>query len=173
MAANLTPQYLEAEAKPRAAKTSEEKLAALEEMWRELPKHESSEKLQADDRIQAHISVATLALFLKRSLEHQLASALPEVSGSEAIAAMRSIGLAELNLNGHVTRPVSGGSRDARVRDNLGVPEVGQVVLPATPGGLPAAREWQVNVPLTRNNDLPYGSEPERPRDSPGVKRQP
>ena len=34
---------------------------------------------------------------------------------------------------------------------------VGQVVLPATPGGSPAAREWQANVPLARNNDLPYG----------------
>ena len=44
-----------------------------------------------------------------------------------------------------------------RVRNNLGGPEVGQVVLPATPGGSPAAGEWQVNVPLTRNNDLPYG----------------
>ena len=44
-----------------------------------------------------------------------------------------------------------------RVRDNLGGPEVGQVVLPATPGGSPATGEWQVNVPLTRNNDLPYG----------------
>ena len=31
------------------------------------------------------------------------------------------------------------------------------MVLPATPGGSPAARERQVNVPLTRNNDLPYG----------------
>ena len=31
------------------------------------------------------------------------------------------------------------------------------MVLPATPGGSPAAREWQVNVPLTWNNDLPYG----------------
>ena len=31
------------------------------------------------------------------------------------------------------------------------------MVLPATPGGSPAAREWQVNVPLTRDNDLPYG----------------
>ena len=41
--------------------------------------------------------------------------------------------------------------------DSLKRPEVGQVVLPATPGGSPAAREWQVNVPLTRNNDLPYG----------------
>jgi len=69
---------------------------------------------QTDDRIKAHIFVAALALFLKRSLEHQLASALPEVSGSEAIAAMRSIGLAELDLNGKRTRLVSGGSRDAR-----------------------------------------------------------
>jgi ribosome-interacting GTPase 1 len=48
MAANLTPQYHEAEAKYRAAQTPEEKLAALEEMWRELPKHKSSEKIQAD-----------------------------------------------------------------------------------------------------------------------------
>jgi ribosome-interacting GTPase 1 len=48
MPANLTPQYLEAEAKYRAAKTPEEQLAALEEMWRELPKHKSTEKIQAD-----------------------------------------------------------------------------------------------------------------------------
>jgi ribosome-interacting GTPase 1 len=48
MAANLTPQYHEAEDKYRAATTPEEKLAALEEMWRELPKHKSSEKLQAE-----------------------------------------------------------------------------------------------------------------------------
>ena len=43
------------------------------------------------------------------------------------------------------------------VRDNLGGPEVGQVVLPTTPGGSPATRKRQVNVPLARNNDLPYG----------------
>ena len=48
MAANLTPQYFEADEKYRAAKTPQEKLAALEEMWRELPKHKSSEKLQAE-----------------------------------------------------------------------------------------------------------------------------
>jgi len=69
---------------------------------------------KTDDRIKAHIFVATLALFLKRSLEHQLRPTLPELSGAEAIAAMRSIGLAELNLNGRTTRLVSGGSRDAR-----------------------------------------------------------
>ena len=48
MAANLTPQYHDAEDKYRAASTLEEKLAALEEMWRELPKHKSTEKLQAE-----------------------------------------------------------------------------------------------------------------------------
>ena len=48
MALNLTPQYREADAKYRAARTPEEKLAALEEMWRELPKHKSSEKMQAE-----------------------------------------------------------------------------------------------------------------------------
>ncbi|MEW6250685.1 MAG: GTPase [Planctomycetota bacterium] len=48
MAANLTPQYLEAEARYRAARTPDEQLAALEEMWRELPKHKSSEKIQAE-----------------------------------------------------------------------------------------------------------------------------
>jgi len=69
---------------------------------------------KTDDRIKAHIFVATLGLFLKRSLEHQLAPTLPELSGCEAIAAMRSIGLAELDLNGKRTRLVSGGSRDAR-----------------------------------------------------------
>jgi ribosome-interacting GTPase 1 len=60
MAANLTPQYLEAEAKYRAAKTPEEKLAALEEMWRELPKHKSSEKIQAD--VKKKLSAARKAL---------------------------------------------------------------------------------------------------------------
>ncbi|UCE61036.1 MAG: 50S ribosome-binding GTPase [Phycisphaerales bacterium] len=48
MTLNLTPQYREADAKYRVAQTPEEKLAALEEMWRELPKHKSSEKLQAE-----------------------------------------------------------------------------------------------------------------------------
>jgi transposase len=67
-----------------------------------------------DDRIEAHIFVATLALFLKRSLEYQLASKLPELSGTDALAAMQSIGLSELNIDGQVMRLVSGGGRDAK-----------------------------------------------------------
>ncbi len=60
MTLNLTPQYHEADAKYRAAQTPEEKLAALEEMWRELPKHKSSEKIQAD--LKKRLSAARKAL---------------------------------------------------------------------------------------------------------------
>ena len=48
MPANLTPQYLEAEEAYRRAKTQQEKLAALEEMLRSIPKHKGTEKMQAD-----------------------------------------------------------------------------------------------------------------------------
>jgi ribosome-interacting GTPase 1 len=48
MAANLTPQYLEAEAEYKKAQTDEERLACLRRMYSLLPKHKASEKLQAD-----------------------------------------------------------------------------------------------------------------------------
>jgi ribosome-interacting GTPase 1 len=47
MPANLPPAYHEAERRYRAAKTPQEKLAALEEMLRLIPKHKGTEKLQA------------------------------------------------------------------------------------------------------------------------------
>jgi uncharacterized protein len=50
MPANLTAPYKAAEATYRAAVTREEKLAALEEMLRQIPKHKGTEKLQADIR---------------------------------------------------------------------------------------------------------------------------
>lgn len=48
MAVNLTPQYLEAEAEYKKARSAEDKLAALKKMWTLLPKHKASEKVQAD-----------------------------------------------------------------------------------------------------------------------------
>lgn len=48
MAVNLPPQYHEAEDRYRKARTPEDKLAALREMWVLLPKHKASEKVQAD-----------------------------------------------------------------------------------------------------------------------------
>ena len=50
MPANLTPVYKEAEAKFKAAVTREEKISALEEMLRVIPKHKGTEHLQADLR---------------------------------------------------------------------------------------------------------------------------
>jgi hypothetical protein len=50
MPANLTPDYLQAEARFRGAVTREEKLAALEEMLRLLPRHKGTDKLHADLR---------------------------------------------------------------------------------------------------------------------------
>ena len=84
-----------------------------------------------DERVEAHVFVATLALFLKRVLEHQLAATLPELSSTEALAAVKSIGVAELSLKGingsagrhrgsagghrgQTIRLISGGGRDAR-----------------------------------------------------------
>ncbi|MCE5198940.1 MAG: GTPase [Armatimonadota bacterium] len=48
MPANLTPDYLAAEAKFRAAESTEEKLEALDEMYATIPKHKGTEKLRAD-----------------------------------------------------------------------------------------------------------------------------
>ncbi|MDX1962922.1 MAG: GTPase [Pirellulales bacterium] len=48
MAANLTPQYLKAEEQYRRASDPQEELQWLEVMFRELPKHKASEKMQMD-----------------------------------------------------------------------------------------------------------------------------
>ena len=48
MPTNVPPQYKEAEARFRAAVTAEDKIAALEEMLRIMPKHKGTDKLQAD-----------------------------------------------------------------------------------------------------------------------------
>jgi len=48
MPANLTQQYKKAEQRYKSAGTDEERLAALEEMLREIPKHKGTEHLQAD-----------------------------------------------------------------------------------------------------------------------------
>jgi ribosome-interacting GTPase 1 len=48
MPANLTPEYKRAEERLREAKSPDEKLAALEEMLRVMPKHKGTDGLQAD-----------------------------------------------------------------------------------------------------------------------------
>ena len=48
MPANLSPEYHRAEERLRAAKTAVEKIAALEEMLRVIPKHKGTDHMQAD-----------------------------------------------------------------------------------------------------------------------------
>jgi uncharacterized protein len=50
MPANLTPQYLDADKRFRQAKTTTEKISALEDMLALIPKHKGTEKMQADLR---------------------------------------------------------------------------------------------------------------------------
>lgn len=50
MPANLTPAYFEAEKRFRASETSEEKLEALNEMLRVMPKHKGTDGLRAELR---------------------------------------------------------------------------------------------------------------------------
>ena len=53
MPANLTPQYLEAEKKYRVAKALPERIAALQEMLKVIPKHKGTDHLRADIRSSA------------------------------------------------------------------------------------------------------------------------
>jgi ribosome-interacting GTPase 1 len=48
MPANLSPEYHRAEERLRAARSADEKIAALEEMLRVIPKHKGTDHMQAD-----------------------------------------------------------------------------------------------------------------------------
>jgi|WetSurMetagenome_2_1015567.scaffolds.fasta_scaffold23518_2 uncharacterized protein len=72
MAANLTPQYLEAEKRLKTAKTPQERLEILQEMMALMPKHKATEKLQA--QIKSKISK------LKEELAHAPSSVKHGVS---------------------------------------------------------------------------------------------
>lgn len=50
MPANLTPEYLDAEQRFKEARTTPEKIAALEEMLAVIPKHKGTEKMRAELR---------------------------------------------------------------------------------------------------------------------------
>ena len=69
---------------------------------------------KTDPRVEGHIFVATLALFLKRTLEHHLREAGLYLSPTEAFEAMRSIGVSVLDFDGHRRLLTTAGGRDAR-----------------------------------------------------------
>jgi hypothetical protein len=68
MPANLTPQYLEAEKNFRMAKTTQEKIAWLEEMLAVMPKHKGTDHLRAD--LRTKIANLTKSIDKKAATSH-------------------------------------------------------------------------------------------------------
>jgi hypothetical protein len=69
---------------------------------------------KSDDRVEAHIFVATLALFLKRTLEHHLDEKGIYMTPTRAFQAMKSMGVSVLDFDGVTRFLVGSGSRDAQ-----------------------------------------------------------
>jgi transposase len=112
---------------PRDAVEAYKELATVEAGFRDLKDVLAMRPVwhKTDDRVRAHIFVATLALFLKRTLQHQLDQANVALSATEALEAMKSVGVSELDLNGVKHRVVSGPGPDARrVLNALGIREI-------------------------------------------------
>lgn len=98
---------------------------------------------QTDERVKTHIPVGTFGLFLRRALEHQLAPTVPELSSTDALVPMKSIGIAELGLNGLTTPLVSGGRRDAR--RVLSAPDIKDIEPPNPENPRKEPQMWECN----------------------------
>jgi hypothetical protein len=80
---------------------------------------------QRGDRICAHLFIAQFALLLLRQLRHRLNEKGIPLSPREALAAVKSLGIVELDLNGNKQLLVSSPKRDARrVLAALGITEL-------------------------------------------------
>ena len=82
MPANLTPQYLEAEKNFRMAKTTQEKIACLEEMLAVMPKHKGTDHLRAELRTK----IANLTKSLDKKSATQHATTKIEKAGAAQVA---------------------------------------------------------------------------------------
>lgn len=69
---------------------------------------------KTDERVRGHLFVATLALFLKRALQHHLDGAKVNLTATEALESLKSVGVSELEVEGVRHRMVSAPGRDAR-----------------------------------------------------------
>jgi len=82
MPANLTPQYLEAEKNFRAARTTQEKIAWLEEMLSVMPKHKGTDHLRAE--LRTKIANLTKSMDKKAATSHSTTKI--EKSGAAQLA---------------------------------------------------------------------------------------
>lgn len=83
MAANLTPQYLEAEKKLKTAKTPQERLEIMQEMLALMPKHKATEKLQA--QLKAKISKLKEEMERHPSIKHGVSYIIPKQGAGQVV----------------------------------------------------------------------------------------
>lgn len=131
MPANLSQPYLEAEQRFRRATTTEEKVTALEEMIRELPKHKGTEKIHAD--LKSRLAKlkkggdkkggparATTEYVIEREGAGQLVVIGPPNSGKSALLAALTNAPVEVTDYPFATRkPIPGAMRFEDVRIQL------------------------------------------------------
>ena len=91
---------------------------------------------QTDDRVEAHIFVASLAFLLHRAIEKKLKAAGHDLSATEALQVLRTVRVVDLDLGGGKTKRcvTRGTARAAQILDALGVTELE----PPTRAGKPA-----------------------------------
>ncbi len=83
MAANLTPQYLEAEKRLKTAKAPQERLEILQEMLALMPKHKATEKLQA--QVKGKISKLKEEMAHTPSVKHGVSYLIPKQGAGQVI----------------------------------------------------------------------------------------
>jgi transposase len=89
---------------------------------------------QTDERVEAHIFVASLAFLLHRTLEKKLKAAGQDLSATEALQALRTVRVVDIELGkGQTKRSVTHGTaRAAQVLAALGIADLEP---PTSPGG--------------------------------------
>jgi transposase len=90
---------------------------------------------QTDKRVEAHIFVASLAFLLHRAIEKKLKATGQDLSATEALQALRTVRVVDLNLGpGKTKRCVTRGTaRAAQILEAIGITELE----PPTPAGGP------------------------------------
>jgi len=90
---------------------------------------------QTDERVEAHIFVASLAFLLHRAIEKKLKAAGQDLSATEALQTLRTVRVVDLNLGAGTTRRcvTRGTARAAQILEALGITKLE----PPTPAGRP------------------------------------
>ena len=90
---------------------------------------------QIDNRVQAHIYVAALALLIHRAIEKKLKAARLDLSATEALTALKSVRVVDIDLgDGTTKRSVTAGThRAALVLRALGINKI-DLPIPPKPG---------------------------------------